>query len=28
MNHEDAGEVFKKTIKKLIESGVYTPRNK
>ena len=26
MNHTDAGEVFKETIKKLIDSGVYTAR--
>ena len=28
MNHTDAGEVFKETIKKLIDSGVYTARKK
>ena len=28
MKHEDAGEVFKETIKKLIDSGIYTARKK
>ena len=28
MNHTDAGEVFKETVKKLIDSGIYTARNK
>jgi hypothetical protein len=28
MNHADAGEVFKETIKKLIDSGIYTARKK
>ena len=28
MKHEDAGAVFKETIKKLIDSGIYTARKK
>ncbi len=28
MNHEDAGKVFKKTIKKLIKKGTYTAKSK
>ena len=28
MNHDDAGKVFKKTIKKLIKKGTYTAKSK
>jgi hypothetical protein len=28
MKHDDAGKVFKKTIKKLIKKGIFTPRTK